>query len=153
GIVSLVNKLLAADVPEGGFVTALFALLQRAGNRLCYVSAGQGPILYFQRASGSVLELPTQGVPLGLDPDFRYEAACAVTFSPGDLVALLTDGFFEWSDAGGRQFGTQRMREFISLHHRLPAAELIQTLHQAVLGFVGDSPQRDDLTAVVIKKL
>jgi sigma-B regulation protein RsbU (phosphoserine phosphatase) len=152
-IVSLVNQLLAADMPDGGFVTAFFGLLQRSGNRLCYVSAGQGPILYFQGASGSVRELSTQGVPLGLDPDFRYEAPCAVTVSPGDLVVLLTDGFFEWSDTEGKQFGTERLRELIRLHHGLAAVDLIQTLYQAVLGFAGDSPQRDDLTAVVIKKL
>jgi len=152
-IVSLVNQLLAADMPDGGFVTAFFGLLQGSGNRLSYVSAGQGPILYFQRASGSVRELSTQGVPLGLDPDFRYELPCAVTFSPGDLVVLLTDGFFEWSDAEGRQFGTERLRKLICLHHGLAAVDLIQTLYRAVLGFAGDSPQRDDLTAVVIKKL
>ncbi len=76
-----------------------------------------------------------------------------MTFSPGDLVVLLTDGFFEWSDAEGRQFGTERLRKLICLHHGLAAVDLIQTLYRAVLGFAGDSPQRDDLTAVVIKKL
>jgi len=152
-IVSLVNQLLAADVPDGGFVTAFFGLLQRTGNRLCYISAGQGPILHFQETDGTVRELATQGVPLGLVPDFGYEVPVELTLSPGDLVVLLTDGFYEWSDAEGKQFGTEKMRELIRLQHHLPAGDVIRTLHEAVLGFAGASPQRDDLTAVVIKKL
>ena len=85
--------------------------------------------------------------------DFPYDRPSEVTLSPGDLVVLLTDGFAEWPDAAGKRFGTEKITELIRLHHALPAGELIRTIHEAVLTFAGTSPQRDDLTAVVIKKL
>jgi phosphoserine phosphatase RsbU/P len=152
-VLAQVNSLLCDDLADGRFVTAFLGLLSGAAGRLDYVSAGHGPILFLERATGGFRELPVQGIPLGLMPQFPYEPPGSITFAPGDVLAVVTDGVFEWADTRGESFGIVRLQEQIRRHHALPAAEIIRQVHQAVLDFVGDSPQPDDLTAVVIKRL
>jgi serine phosphatase RsbU (regulator of sigma subunit) len=72
---------------------------------------------------------------------------------PGDLVALFTDGFFEWSNGREEAFGIDRLKERIRHHQALPSAEIIGAIHRDVLEFAEGTPQLDDLTAVVIKKV
>jgi phosphoserine phosphatase len=151
-VVPLVDRLLAEDVPAGRFVTAFVGLLVPAEGRCTYLSAGQGPLLLYRAAGGTVTELPTTGVPLGILPDAPHTPAEHVTFAPGDLLLLATDGFIEWPDATGRRFGTERLQRVLGECHHLPPADFIRQLHRAVLDFSGGVPQQDDLTAVVIKK-
>ena len=66
---------------------------------------------------------------------------------------LLTDGFFEWSRPDGEQFGTERVRDLVGTHHHRTAEELIGLLHRAVVDFSAGTPQGDDLTAVIVKRL
>jgi phosphoserine phosphatase RsbU/P len=152
-VVTQVNQLLCHDQLDDRFVTAFFGVLGFNANRLDYVSAGQGPILFFSRAEGAFRELEIQGFPLGLSSDLTFGPTRTVTFAPGDFLALLTDGFFEWFNAQGECFGIDRMKAQIDRDRDRPAAEIIQRLHCTVLDFVAGSPQPDDLTAVVIKRL
>ncbi|HEX8201792.1 MAG TPA: GAF domain-containing SpoIIE family protein phosphatase [Isosphaeraceae bacterium] len=152
-VVARVNRLLCDDLANGWFVTAFLGLLSAASGRLGYVSAGHGPVLFFERAGGTVQELSVQGIPLGVLPDAPFGPPGSVAFAPGDFVAIVTDGVFEWADARGECFGVGRLRERIRRDRDLPAAEIIRNLHRAVLDFAGDRSQPDDLTAVVIKKL
>ena len=75
-----------------------------------------------------------------------------MTLSPGDIILLATDGFFEWEDAAGEQFGSQRLEMALRASRQLPAEDMIQKLYQDVLAFAAGTEQKDDLTAVVIKR-
>ncbi len=75
-----------------------------------------------------------------------------VAFAPGDFLAIVTDGFFEWTDPRGHCFGVERLRDRIWRSRDRPAGAIIRDLHQAVLAFSGGTPQPDDLTAVIIKR-
>jgi sigma-B regulation protein RsbU (phosphoserine phosphatase) len=153
-ILARVNLLLCADLAEGRFVTAFLGLLgSGAAGGMDYVSAGHGPVLFFERATGTFRELSVQGIPLGLMSDFPYEPPGPVAFAPGDLLVIVTDGVFEWTDTRGESFGVGRLQEQIRRDHALPAAEIIRRMYRDVLDFVGDCPQPDDLTAVVIKRV
>jgi sigma-B regulation protein RsbU (phosphoserine phosphatase) len=71
---------------------------------------------------------------------------------PGDLVLLITDGFLEWENSAGEQFGSERLEEFIRSNGHLGPEEIIAELYLRVLEFAGGTSQQDDLTAAVIKK-
>ena len=148
-----VNGLLCEDLPEGRFVTAFFGILTAAENGITFMSAGQGPLLVYSAATGTVTELPSQGLPLGLMADFGYEPAVEHPLAPGDVLVLLTDGFFEWARADGELFGEERVNDLIRRHHDRPATELIEILYRAVLDFSAGTPQYDDLTAVIVRRL
>ncbi len=149
----MVNALLSEDLPEDRFVTAVFGRLEPREHRLRYVSAGHGPMLHYQSATGRLFELPSQGCPIGVRPGVPFEPPWEVTFATGDLVVILTDGFTEWIDASGRMFGNERLERLIQRYHALPASDLIAALYRSVLDFAGGTPQLDDLTALVLKRV
>jgi serine phosphatase RsbU (regulator of sigma subunit) len=71
----------------------------------------------------------------------------------GDMVVLATDGFFEWENAEGEQFGEERMTKSIRESRHLPPEQIIEKLYSAVKAFANGTKQMDDLTAVVIKRV
>jgi phosphoserine phosphatase len=152
-VITQVHRLLCKDQLDDRFVTAFFGVLEHAAHRLEYVSAGQGPILYFSRAAGTIEELTIQGFPLGLSPSFAFGPPERVDFAPGDFLLLLTDGFFEWFNRAGECFGIERTKDAVVLHCDAPAAEILRLLHASVVAFAAGSPQPDDVTAVLIKRL
>jgi len=72
--------------------------------------------------------------------------------NPGDLLVLTTDGFFEWANAKGEEFGVKRLEEAVRSSKERPPGEIISALYKAVIDFSGGTKQNDDLTAVVIKR-
>jgi serine phosphatase RsbU (regulator of sigma subunit) len=69
------------------------------------------------------------------------------------MLVLITDGFFEWTNAAGEDFGFDRLHAAIQAARGLSAADVISALHAAVTGFACGTAQQDDLTAVVLKRL
>lgn len=70
----------------------------------------------------------------------------------GDVLVLATDGFFEWTNREGEQFGAERFKETIRQSKEEYSSDVISALYGAVLAFSGGTKQQDDLTAVVIKR-
>ncbi|MHC5024423.1 MAG: SpoIIE family protein phosphatase [Planctomycetota bacterium] len=147
-----VNDLLHADIPADRFITAVVAVLQPDTGEMDMLSAGHAPLLYYEASSGTVLTWDADAVPLGIVEGMSYETPRRFTFAAGDMLVLLTDGFFEWANAEGEQFGIRRLEAFVRDHQQLPAEELIQALHHAVLEHAGGTEQGDDLTMVVVRR-
>lgn len=145
------NTLLDADL-ESHFVTCFLGLLDPAASQLTYSSAGHGPMVFYKLQDDQFTEVAATSLPLGILPDSEYDKVLTFDFAPGDLAVITTDGFFEAADPGGEQFGMERMNEVLRQHREASAAEIIATLYEVVTAFVGDQPQADDLTAVVLKK-
>ena len=152
-IVPHVNDLIAEDLREGTFVTAFVGFLDPGRATVDYTSAGHGPILAFEARGGTVTEHPTHGTPLGLFPGMEYDAPTRVALAPGDMLLLFTDGFFEWSRHDGEQFGQERLAAVVADRRDRPAAEIIAAVFDAVRDFAAGSPQADDCTAVIVKRL
>ena len=69
------------------------------------------------------------------------------------MIVLATDGFFEWENANGEQFGEARMTQVIRGSRERSPEEIIAELYKSVLAFANGTKQIDDLTAVVIKRV
>ncbi len=151
-ITTRVNNLLCEDLPDDRFVTAFFGLLDPETSTLDYLSAGHGPLIKYLRADDEMVELAANGVPLGIMPDIDWSAPDRFEMNSGDMMVLVTDGFFEWQDAEKEQFGMDRTFDIIRTYRDCSSAEIIRRLHEAVVAFAGDMPQSDDLTALIIKK-
>ncbi len=150
--VARANELLSVDIPEGRFVTAAIGVLSCETATLELISAGQAPLLFYESASRRVHCWPANEIPLGVASGLAFDESRTIAFAPGDVLVLTTDGFMEWQNAEGEQFGTARLEAFLAEHHALPPAELIERLHETVLEHAGGVEQNDDLTALVIRK-
>jgi serine/threonine protein phosphatase PrpC len=71
---------------------------------------------------------------------------------PGDMVLLTTDGFFEWENWAQEQFGTKRLGEILRTFCDCQPQVIIAELYDSVVKFSQGTPQKDDLTAVLIKR-
>ncbi|HEY5898608.1 MAG TPA: SpoIIE family protein phosphatase [Burkholderiales bacterium] len=147
-----VNNQLAATLPADRFITAFIGLLDPRTHELRFHSGGQGPILHYQAASGGCIDYKPTSFPLAAMPIERVRAPTALALGEGDILALVSDGIFEYHDKRKQQFGEQRVRELICAHHELPAAELAKKIFAAVEAFAGEAPQEDDMTVVLVKR-
>lgn len=150
-IVNLANRLLADDLAAERFVTMFFGVLEGRGARLEYASAGQAPILFFDRERSAVERLEATGMPLGMMGEMDVPVAQPIVFRPGDVLAVLTDGFFEWEREDGEQFGVGRVEHIIGRRSEQPAEKILGAILGALFAFA-DTPQSDDLTVVIVKR-
>ena len=149
--------MLADDLPDGRFVTMVSVLIDPRGGPLALLSAGQGPIVLYVGESGAVQDILPQGLPLAIEPDMTFGPAEPIAMRQGDVLALVTDGFTDWSRSDGNgirhEFGLERLRDSLRRHASLPAAKMIEAITTDVSSFAGATPQQDDLTIVIIRRV
>ncbi len=146
-----VNNQLASDLPPERFVTAFLGVLDARTHSLDYYAPGQGPILHFHAGTGAVERgLPTS-FPLGAYPVEQPRPPRRAQLAPRDVVALISDGIFEWPGPGGAEFGVERVEALLREHHALPAARLAGLIRERAAAF-GDG-QADDVTIVLLRRL
>jgi serine phosphatase RsbU (regulator of sigma subunit) len=146
------NQELGADLPTGRFVTFVAAVCCPECPDVEMLSAGHGPLFVYSRHQDRFTEMNAQALPLGILPSFASDPPVRLQLGAGDLLLLATDGFFEWENDQGVQFGVERMEEVMRASRDLPSSEIITRLYDAVIKFSNGTKQADDLTAVLIKR-
>jgi sigma-B regulation protein RsbU (phosphoserine phosphatase) len=69
----------------------------------------------------------------------------------GDLYLFFTDGISEAMNAHDDCFGEQRLGQLVESHAHLPSDELRERVLREISAFVGDAPQHDDMTMILLK--
>jgi len=147
-----VNNRLAETLAEDRFVTAFIGLLDPRAHKLRFHSGGQGPIFHFRSAGLAFAAYKPTCFPLGAMPLAAARAAVTLELAPGDLVVLLSDGFYEQLSAAGEEFGEQRVEALVREHHRDGAEAVRAAILAAVDAHAGSAPQADDMTAVILRR-
>jgi len=147
-----INQSFAEDLMPECFATFVAVVFDETSDQVELLSAGHGPLFVYSSDSRSFQFLNAQAPPLGILPDMEEVEAIRINMKPGDMVLLITDGFFEWEDPAGDLFGTQRLAEVVKRCSNLEPEVIIAELYQAVLNFSRGTQQKDDLTAVLIKR-
>src|SRR5688572_8233712 len=96
--------------------------------------------------------MEAQGIPLGMIAGVGYEKPLVRQLASSDMIVLVTDGFYEWANLKGEEFGLQRLELVIRQSHDCSAEQVIARLRSAVKSFCQGTEQKDDLTAVVLKR-
>jgi serine phosphatase RsbU (regulator of sigma subunit) len=148
-----INKALSADLQTGRFVTFVAAVCLPDSPDLHLLSAGHGPLFIYSYSEDRFIDVQPQAVPFGILPFFRSDPPTRLRLGSGDLVLLPTDGFFEWENDQGEQFGVERMEKVIRTSRDSAPPDIITKLYEAVIKFSNGTKQQDDLTAVIIKRL
>ncbi|WP_438015334.1 SpoIIE family protein phosphatase [Sorangium sp. So ce315] len=147
-----INHQLIEDLPNDRFITAFLGILDPTTHQLRYHAAGQGPLLHYRAAEGQVVWRDPSTVPLGMFKDLDLPQTPPLVMAPGDLLVLLTDGFYEYQDAAGQVFGKERVGDLIHRLHARPTSDILGALLAEVRRFAGSAKQIDDLTALLVKR-
>lgn len=148
-----VNNQLAEDLPEDRFITAFMGFLDPVTHTVRFHSGGQGPILHFQAADEHCEWYKPTNFPVGILEIEEVGDAALIQMEPGDVLALLSDGIYEYENRQGMQFGEQRVRQLFEYYHRLPMAKLCKQLLNATFEHGEGVSQADDITIVLVRRL
>jgi serine phosphatase RsbU (regulator of sigma subunit) len=136
------------DVKGGSPTYVTFACLRcREGGKVEYTLAGNGPILHYHAHRRAVSQLGMEQFPLGLFANATFQSGLAAV-EPGDILALLTDGLPEVTDANDEEFGLERIGEIMARNAGGSLADLTETIFAAVRSF---GRQTDDETLVLVR--
>jgi serine phosphatase RsbU (regulator of sigma subunit) len=152
GVLENLNGLLATDLSANRFVTFAVIFLNPKNGAVRVLSAGHGPILWYKHKDKEIESLEAQGIPLGMIAGAKYSQGIEGKLDQGDILALVTDGFYEWTNPEGEEFGLARLEDTIRESHHLSAEKIIEKLRSAVGAFCRGTKQQDDLTAVILKR-
>ena len=147
-----VNNRLAETLADDRFVTAFIGLLDPRTHALRFHSGGQGPIFHFRAADGAFERYKPTSFPLGAMPLASARPSVTLALAPGDLLVLLSDGFYEQLDASGNEFGEHRVEALVRERHRDGAEAVRAAILAAVDAHAGATPQADDMTAVILRR-
>ena len=150
GTLATANDLLYRSTGRGAFVTLWYGRIDRRTHRLRYANAGHNRPLLVRR-DGSAAELQTAGLVLGFQPQWTYEEA-EVLLSPGDLLAIYSDGVTEAMSPSREQYGEERFTALLRRYHDESAANLADLVFEDVSRYTEGSEQSDDMTLLLIKR-
>ncbi len=132
------------------FTTAFFAELDPATGDVAYVNAGHNvPIL--RKASGALERLEAGGIPVGIFAESRYEVG-TTRLESGDWLVIFTDGVVEAVNRKDEEYGEPELIRLVDREARSAPAELLHRLLTELDRHVGNTPQHDDITCLLLKR-
>jgi serine phosphatase RsbU (regulator of sigma subunit) len=150
-IVALLNEFLSRDMTNGKFMTLFLGALDERTGDFDWCSAGHNPPFHLRRETGETATLDATGPVLGVMPGLPYRSGKPVRLARGDVLLLYTDGATEAPDPTGDLFGEDRLRDVLLGAADRSAEGVLDAVKEALVGWTGGRPNRDDLTLAVVR--
>ena len=149
-IIKMSNSLLYNSTDIRKFATLFYGILDSENNEITFCNAGHENPLHLK--SGNVFEeLVTGGTVLGFLVDLNFSDE-KIKFGEGEILTLFSDGIIDAMNNDAELFGTERLRNIILRNRSKNSAEIIKEIIAGVNKHVGENPQFDDITLLVIKR-
>ena len=149
-VLGQVNEMLSENNDAMTFVTLLYGIYDPETGSFTYSNAGHNfPIVVRPGPKVELLE-STGGIALGIEGEFPFQEE-TTTLEPGSMIVLYTDGVSEAEREDGEMFEMERFGQIFKDNSYESAQQATDAVFDAVHDFVGDSPQSDDITCLVLK--
>ena len=146
---SMVNAFLEQNNDEQLFITVFYGVLDEVTGRFQYANGGHNPPVLADGDGAKMLPL-TEGVALAMFDGLEY-ADAYVDLTRGSRLVFTTDGVTEAINSDYEEFGDRRLLQTVSELPEQDPSDDVRDIVAAVENFVGDEPQFDDITCVVLK--
>ena len=148
-VLTAVNRAMTPDLAKlEMFITVTCGWIAPNGDEIRMASAGHpAGILY--NGEGSLEDLESQGLPVGLLDDVEYET-CRNKIAIHDTLLFFTDGIPEARDDRGRMFDMAGMKLEIAKARPASAKEIVERVLRSASDFSNHGPPTDDRTLVAI---
>jgi len=150
-LVAGVNRYACSNSAGGNrFTTAFLAELDPATGNVVYVNAGHNvPIL--RKKSGAMERLEAGGIPVGILAESAYQVG-TTRLERGDWLVIFTDGVVEAVNGKDQEYGEAALIRLVDRESGSAPAELLRSLLAELDGYVGNTPQHDDITCLLLKR-
>jgi len=153
------NRIIAHHLDARSFITMIYAVVDLRKRIMTWARAGHTPLIYVPGAgvgARDVRILVPDGMVVGLKLDHgemfeRLLQEETIALQPGDLYLFFTDGISEAMNIHDDCFGESRLGALVQAHAHLPSTELRERVLREIAAFVGDAPQHDDMTMILLK--
>ena len=146
------NQSIIANQQSRMFVTAFIVYIDMDGGALEIANAGHNPPLVYRAATETCEYITLEGTAIGIFKRATYEHA-VIDLSPGDIMALYTDGITEIINEVEEEYGEERLESLLIANAELSADEITKRILDDTSRFAGDKGIFDDETMVIIKRL
>jgi serine phosphatase RsbU (regulator of sigma subunit) len=143
------NKFLCTK-SSGRFATMFLCSFAEDGKGI-YISAGHNPGFLYRAADGSIEELPSTNMVLGLF-DFATFDATPIELNHGDVLVAYSDGLTEAENNREEMFGEDRVKEIIRREAPSGVTRLHEVLISSIAEFTKGHDQSDDITMVIAQR-
>ena len=143
-----VNHLFYSSTADNSYASLFFGEYDDRSQRLRFANCGHLSALVLRR-DGTLERLDSTCTVIGLFNEWD----CAIgecRLSPGDAMALYTDGITESFNAAGEEFGEDRLIEALCRSRDLAAQDLLSSVAGELQKFSAQE-QYDDITLIVAK--
>jgi sigma-B regulation protein RsbU (phosphoserine phosphatase) len=134
---------------ENKFITMVMVSIDREHETIQYVNAGHNPAYLI--GNGRIDTIKSHGLPIGILPGTRYLTQTRA-FPAGSGIVLYSDGITEAEDIHDEEFGNERLEALLEQHIDCSASLIRDQIADAVDAFVGEAPQKDDETLVIVRR-
>jgi serine phosphatase RsbU (regulator of sigma subunit) len=141
------NDVLQPVTAPANYLT--FAYVGSADGNLTYALAGHLPILHYQKLGRTIAELSDANLPIGMFKDQTFVVS-KISLEPGDLLALITDGFTEVFDKQDKEIGMEDFKSALAACAEKPLPQIYQEIRDRTLSF---GKQTDDQTMLLIRRV
>jgi len=156
------NRIIAHHLDARSFITMTYAVIDMRARTMTYARAGHTPLIYVPGVCADAADprevqiLAPDGMVVGLKLDNgemfeRLLCEETIPLRAGDLYLFFTDGISEAMNARDDCFGEARLGQLVQAHAHLPCDELRERMLREIAAFVGDAPQHDDMTMILLK--
>ena len=150
-VLQAANQRVLSETSSDLFVTVFYAILDPASGLLTYCNAGHNPPFLYSANGGGMKTLTRTAIPVGVLPETVWEQG-SVAMQPGDLLVMYTDGVTEAEDEFAVFFGEERLKAVATANLGRSVDIIESKVVTAVLDFVGDAPQFDDITLMLLAR-
>jgi len=151
-IISAMNRHLTRDVLETGrFMTLFYLTIDPDKDRLEWVRAGHDPAVIYDPGRDEFTELKGNGVALGVQENFDYQANYISGLANGQIIAIGTDGIWEAVNSQGDMFGKERFRNILRENAKAGSGDILNAVYTELNQFTRGQKSEDDITLVIIK--
>jgi len=151
-LVGRINNVIYQNTDPEKYITFFYGLFNKKTYTFEYVNAGHNPP-YLLHQDGTMDELITGGIILGMMPDMPYEIG-SCKLNTGDMLMLYTDGVTETMTLDDEEYEEARLINFLKKTGLSKNPEEINNdLILDLEKFAAGAPQSDDITILTLQAI
>jgi phosphoserine phosphatase RsbU/P len=144
------NSELAAQNPQGMFVTVACLVFDLKSGEVTGASAGHNALVFIRPNQPPQFVFGASGTIAGVFPAFDITSE-SMTLAPGDMLVLYTDGVTEAFNPQREIFGDERLLISLGGEVKPNAEQTVKGLLEAVRNYASGTPQSDDITLIAVR--
>lgn len=154
-VMDKLNKMIRKTQSRKMFVTAIFAIIDMEKNKCMLYNAGHLPPYKISGESKEIFKIKKHGIALGAMNSVEKagsENEVVFDFNKDDKLILYTDGVNEAMNSSKSEYGLDNLELYLNNNADKNTNDLLKGLLNDISKFTNNSPQRDDLSLLIIHR-